>query len=134
MILELKHLAPYLPYRLRVMNRGENKVMNGATGWSNHWIGIIAVIRYSKDSYPILRPLSDLTKEIEHHLGKSSIAAYISCTKKEIDQYIFDARENHLDCEDLKWWQFERLLEHHVDVFGLIEAGLAIKKKDEIKG
>jgi len=112
MKLELNHISPYLPYKLRIMNRGEDKVMNGATGWSNHWIGIITVIRYSKNSYPIFRPLSDIT---DHHAdcwGYSSADKLRQVIKKKDLQYHF----------------FEELFEGHWDVFGLIPEGLAIKK------
>lgn len=55
MKLELKHLAPYLPYRLRMA--GCESVMDG--------IILERFVRGEWDIIPILRPLSDLTKEIE---------------------------------------------------------------------
>jgi len=66
--LELKHLAPYLPFKLKVNHFGKSKVLNCGQGSSNHWIGITSGLRYQDiiKFAPILRPLSDLTKEIEH--------------------------------------------------------------------
>jgi len=40
MKLELKHLAPYLPYKLRIKYYERNQVMNMGSGHSTHWIGI----------------------------------------------------------------------------------------------
>lgn len=66
MELELKHLAPYLPYGLKVLYHGEQRKMNAGNGSSTHWIGITATLqRQGGNCKPILRPLSDLTKEIE---------------------------------------------------------------------
>lgn len=65
--LELKHLAPYLPYKLKIRYWDRNIVMNAGQGSSTNWIGITAVLRRQgekQNCYPILRPLSDLTKEI----------------------------------------------------------------------
>lgn len=60
MKLELKHLAAYLPYELKMY-------YETLLGVKRHWIlrcGTIseAIVYQNK---PILRPLSDLTKEIE---------------------------------------------------------------------
>ena len=86
MKLEIKHLAPYLPYGLKVYhsafmfrsnwNENEIGVMVGATDNIQNETFDIVMIR-ERDKYklqdsrnhfkPILRPLSDLTKEIEHN-------------------------------------------------------------------
>jgi hypothetical protein len=59
--LTLEHLAPYLPYGLKILNGwGDIKKLNYSylddenNGFINH-------------VKPILRPLSDLTEEIEHN-------------------------------------------------------------------
>ena len=73
--LELKHLSPYLPYGLRAINTFKEKVevlgiQNGNESVSN----VLWLFRHSNGDYlkgylydckPVLRPLSDLTKEIE---------------------------------------------------------------------
>lgn len=65
MKLELKHLACYLPYGIDVL-----KSMEWIDGSKREWVvrldfdNILSLFGCSK---PILRPLSDLTKEIEHN-------------------------------------------------------------------
>jgi hypothetical protein len=72
MKLELKHVAPYLPYGLKYKSEhiegsriytmlGLNEKYNRLDSDCDYgWI-------YIKGIKPILRPLSDLTKEIEHN-------------------------------------------------------------------
>ena len=68
MNLELKHLAPYLPYGLKysVFNK-KGKLDLLEIGTNNIYNIITAVNKgvYGGEYKPILRPLSDLTKEIE---------------------------------------------------------------------
>jgi len=67
MELELKHLAAYLPYGLKIQGQthGEIQEMTGLNS------GVVMINHNTKgwadfyDIKPILRPLSDLTKEIE---------------------------------------------------------------------
>lgn len=65
MKLELKHLAPYLPYGL-IIKVGNISVAELTTDFTDHdHIKVSPVL--SVEAYqPILRPLSDLTKEITH--------------------------------------------------------------------
>jgi hypothetical protein len=78
--LELKHLAPYLPYGLKCHIMGEhteeseytdNPVPESFTlfGLLNKKVSVISKrgkdIHFISDCFPILRPLSDITKEIE---------------------------------------------------------------------
>ena len=72
--LTIKELAPYLPYRLKIVrskdSKGDRKVMNTGQGGGKHWIGIGAVIKWQdvvSRPMPLMRPLSDLTKEITHN-------------------------------------------------------------------
>ena len=146
--LELKHLAPYLPYKLRIMYGKRNCVMVMLTDSSNHWISIHSVInRQWNDKYPlrpILRPLSDLTKEIEGVNGINFIPIKMLLIMfkpksfdieiKETDKY-WEANYKswiapflRIDKNILnnKHWIIEKLFEWHFDVFGLIEKDLAI--------
>jgi len=77
---------------------------------------------------PILRPLSDLTKEIEVN-GEKFVPMNF------INELAFVNILGYSDFEDLikplginecSFWQIEKLSEWHFDVFGLIEKGLAI--------
>ncbi len=104
--LELKHLAPYLPYGLK----GLGKYPNGDDNIREINISnVMAYVDNDINSKPILRPLSDLTnyKGIFHNW-----------------EYIINTE---LSC-DITWYEWEALFEHHFDVFGLIEKGLAIDK------
>lgn len=86
--LEIKHLATYLPYCLRFMAKGDiwemNRIDNLDTYtvwaciiWDTKKLAYIPEINHKalycghgfqlKEVKPILRPLSDLTKEIEHN-------------------------------------------------------------------
>tara|TARA_R110000772_G_scaffold83493_1_gene176588 strand:- start:9461 stop:9808 length:348 start_codon:yes stop_codon:yes gene_type:complete len=108
MKLELKHLAPYLPYGLvvfipiwkceRTISQLRQKSIV-TKDFANHLL--------FADIKPILRPLSDLTEDI---LCISWI--------EHIEDKVLDA-----ECP-YEVWQI--LFENHFDVFGLIEKGLAI--------
>lgn len=133
MKLELKHLAPYLPYGLKI--KGEKPVSEydlmtlcDRRGLSN--ITIDTVIDAPAFYKPILRPLSDLTKEIEHNGKKFT-------PEIELLQLFGDFELNHnprlLNFTLDKWVSWSDLtkftgilFEWHFDVFGLIENGLAI--------
>jgi len=133
MKLELKHLAPYLPYGLK-MNR-------------NVFIGELITLKNDKDSIaetfefqvtcsiwwentndcnhykPILRPLSDLTKEITHN-GETfvPIEEYHYLRFEEISNY----KSGGIWLNHIHFREYNVLIELHFDVFGLIEKGLAI--------
>lgn len=148
MKLELKHLAPYLPYGLKAIYYFENEEneiveITGTSLFSNelHYqlrfkdgktIGL-----FKDDFKPILRPLSDLTKEIDHN-GESFVpfekiknyhTDYFCDT--DFENYILDRVKNP------DFWAcviflpsglVDLLLKWHFDVFGLIPKGLAINK------
>jgi len=140
MELQLKHLAPYLPYELKATD----------TDASNEWMGIKTIIGLHSDTVilllnnfpymvkfhitkirPLLKPLYsfeyDHIVQIKEHLGLEQWCDYY-------DEYFdawFDDAENVqklvLQCP-YEIMQF--FLECHFDVFGLLDAGLAIEIKD----
>ena len=66
MKLELKHLAPYLPYGLKIQGKGGRvETLGIEVGMTAKTINCAAILYYGYK--PILRPLTDLTKEIEHN-------------------------------------------------------------------
>lgn len=70
--LTIEHIAPYLPYGLKcqVTDKGELKIATlNAIYTDNTYVfsDIIESEQGFEDIKPILRPLSDLTKEIEHN-------------------------------------------------------------------
>lgn len=122
MKLELKHLAPYLPYELKIARLsidGDFKRIE----YSFRATNLVEVLRYD-NLKPILRPLSDLTKEIEE--GKQPIAEWLMLCKDSKGVWSFDTN-------DFSTWnvmavinEVNLLFKNHFDVFGLIEKGLAI--------
>jgi len=116
MKLELKHLAPYLPYGL-VFNLTRSHNPFTCIGLTVHEDGIMAHRKggssnVSLDKYykPVLRPMSDLTNEMAHKSGyKNANALKLMVISHKIPYIGMD-----------------NLFTHHFDVFGLIHAGLAI--------
>tara|TARA_R110000772_G_C13017270_1_gene410128 strand:- start:55 stop:450 length:396 start_codon:yes stop_codon:yes gene_type:complete len=125
MKLELKHLAPYLPYGLKY-----NNIKNNNTYTMRSISTEINMVDFGwgdamelNEVKPILRPLSDLTKEIKHDGDK-----FTPCT----DYYYLKDELEELSTLDSSYIRYTRynvvkvLFELHFDVFGLIEKGLAI--------
>jgi hypothetical protein len=130
--LTLEHLAPYLPYGLKMkvcdpFYKYEIMTLCDASGLSN--IGISTVIDEPQDFKPILRPLSDLTKKIEDNGNKFVPIDYINqhylkCTIDK-DGIVNDGIDKY-EILFLPYCLIKELLQLHFDVFGLIEKGLAI--------
>ena len=151
MKLELKHLAPYLPYELKIQINSHDD--GGNLPWQ--FIGILTgyqkrnemytIIDDSKEEWnfhdihfndksiqPILRPLSDLTKEIEHN-GRKFVPyeTNILVEFMTVDDTMDCLCENSHDIStniDIPYYIIIMLIEWHFDVFGLIEQNLAITK------
>ena len=131
MKLELKHLAPYLPYDLKVMDLYDNKE-RFFVGYSiNHteqvkisvYKNLLSTGRLSSEVKPILRPLSDL-KTIEKEIKLVDSYWYVDdyLTEKCTVDKIYPL---HV-IEFIPYAIMQVLLKYHFDVFGLIEKGLAI--------
>jgi hypothetical protein len=131
MKLELKHLAAYLPYNLRVKHAsklGNIKKESILTISDYPWLFRQAYFK------PILRPLPDLTKEIEingqkffpineYFLlfgGGVNAASVINWKNSFVDNILYTPYVS------LSYGILEKLFEWHFDVFKLIENGLAI--------
>jgi hypothetical protein len=128
MKLELKHLAPYLPYGLKGVYH-ESIITLSLNGFSSATeIGYDISLFLKCEIKPILRPLSDLTIEITHN-GQTFVPI-------EWFEEKYFATDLPAQCEriieDDRWVNqssymlIEQLFEWHFDVFGLIEKGLAI--------
>ena len=131
MKLELKHLAGYLPYglKIRYVQRNETHELE--------WHNIISICCEQNHLKPIIRPLSDLRKEIEVN-GEKFVP--INLLKKEFNKtlcpYLFFDGTISLDIDTENYSQtidlFEgylitqKLLEWHFDIHNLIENNLAI--------
>ena len=119
MKLEVKHLAPYFPYGLKFINPNKKiKTLTTIHYHSNH-------IHFEKEEFsrdftktdykPILRPLLDLQNIIEQ-IDTNAIKTKHYSLSVCFNNYV-----------ELAFWNdYQKLLENHFDIFGLIKKGLAI--------
>lgn len=136
MELELKHLAPYLPYGMQFMHQDKSYMLFALelphdqnplwiTGFNNieSLEGKSELINvHPEGCMPILRPLSDLEKRIDDDENNLTYLAFLGCFT-EMDKYYI------LDHDNIKYQQYytiTQLLEWNFDIFGLIKEGLAI--------
>ena len=146
--LELKHLAPYLPYELKMRFTGEpQKQFRGTKVEEILTIENYKMLTFSHLRKPILRPLSDLTKEIEINEEKFvpmdilndcliglikwyELDSVIDKTKKVRGYETTNAKVacflGNKVSESCPYGMYIQLLEWHFDVFGLIGKNLAI--------
>ena len=127
MKLELKHLSPYLPYKLK-MQHYEMKRISILQGISTNTISEPYCLCLNNNWYnifvfkPILRPISDIMNEIEAN-GEIFIplekleSMFGDCTKLTDTMLVNSFVQNGI---------VNKLIEWHFDVFGLIKKGLAI--------
>ena len=115
MKLELKHLAPYLPYSLKYLYNDEILELDGLDVNGDAFNCDMGETPF-ENIKPILRPLSDLTKVNGFSLSDMISHGYHNP---------FWLPEN-FEVKYLMHLDFEKLVSWHFDVFGLIPAGLAI--------
>lgn len=133
--LTIEHLAPYLPYGLKIeiLNYKCDYVgiqFSEITGF--YMIGEALHVTYKggstgksiDDFKPFLRPLSDLTKEIDHNGAKFTPIDYNAFKHSKDD--IIEYQNGFLHYKAIKFGIIQRLFEWHFDVFSLIDKGLAI--------
>ena len=141
--LELKHIAPHLPYGLTFrydsepseytllgLQSDKMKLSEVTEDLEDDWVG------HNDGWKPVLRPLSDLTKEVVidnvkcvpiKKLGTrfSSISCMLYSNTVQLD--VSDS-----DSINMLYYLtvFEKLYSMHFDVSGLIDKGLAININD----
>ena len=131
MELGLEHLAPYLPHKLYVKVFDEKPIVMIASGSSSsNWIGIGAVVKWSENCKPLLHPLSRLTEEIGVN-GDRFVPEYKLWEASENKDFIIKLSPSGSIHNETPYWVFQKLLEWHIDVFGLIPKGLAEAIKTE---
>lgn len=120
MKLELKHLAPYLPYGLKVIhNEDIDGVKYKPVNITDRFYSIpTAILTNFK---PILRPVSDLQSD-EFDMDDVSKGAILFLDKTANLPY--NSRESHIG--SIQYRDMLKLLKWHFDIFGLIPKGLAI--------
>jgi hypothetical protein len=130
MKLEVKHIAPYLPYDLQhLVKKDDGEFIETLKGISYGNL-VIGGNKVDVKGYPIhlpipkpiLRPLSDLDVIIETNRGW---IIPLDVLKEEDKDFTKDFIEV-FGYEECKYEIIEKLLEWHFDVFGLIEQGLAV--------
>lgn len=127
---KLKILSAYLPYKLRFLElffKEESTLFK--IDFEEEIYSTISdddYEVYSSDGYdmkPILRDLSDLTKEIEHNGERfvpveelNSIYSF-DCSNEEMATHILK-----LEIDSMPYWLFEKLISWHFNVFSLPES------------
>ncbi len=131
MKLEIKYLAAYLPYNVNLKSN-EGRSPSVMTGIQYPYIECTLehnIANHFSNFSLILRPLSDLTKEIEVNGERFIPCYYFNIPNSEQDTYcggIVDVVSDPSSVKYLDYFIVEKLLEWHFDIFGLIEAGLAV--------
>lgn len=122
MKLELKHLAPYLPYDLDYWSIDDECVNTLMKISHNGYGNLLINNEHHEDRIkPYLYPLSDLTKEMDIDGVKISAVDELYPNGVDVDGFELDILNNSIQTMD-----YFKLLEWHFDVFGLISNGLAI--------
>ncbi len=128
--LEFKHIAPYLPYGLEVKTeyydmivdiKGvEDDYFRVGTNYSDKGGEFDLLSMNSGDSKIILRPLSDLTEEIEHNGEK-----FVPLNLLDSDHYPTDYfdRPNQWLYEYIEGWAISKDPSHHLQFlpYGLVQ-------------
>lgn len=136
MELEVKHLAPYLPYEIEALNLFDEK--NKIIGLKNETYFIENGNTYAygdiRDCIPIFKPISDLSilviEEFEKYDGKRNGKANdeiinLFCEENGVDEII-----ENIELKSLPYECIEYMFKNHYDFFGLIEKGLAVSIHD----
>lgn len=153
--LELKHITPYLPYGLQILRPDGNTVLN-VVGLSINGIVTVmedCQERYCSMSgiRPMLRPMSDVYKPLDGgsapivelaklgakifgldfsvcHINKYEFTVFSNEGYEfgftGLGFYLLNNKEDNADISQLELFNY--LFEHHFDVFGLIDKGLAV--------
>jgi len=105
MELQLKHLAPYLPYELKCQDFKSNITITLTPK-------DLSGFYFYESCKPILRPLSDWLDNPKHKAVNEihNVKGYF----------------NTVGFYELPYYIISLMFEEHIDVFGLIEKGLAI--------
>ena len=146
MKLELKHLAPYLPYQLKIINiemhengfKNKNSIKELVLTPSNLEIGLKDIDGIKEKL--ILRPISDLYKEISFGMLKTipldninflyhNTPNFYFLTTDKSQEHLFDGKHD-LSNTIIEYCVMQKLIEWHFDVFGLIDKSLAISIHD----
>ncbi|SNB04672.1 hypothetical protein KU06062659_1100003 [Flavobacterium psychrophilum] len=122
MNLELKHLAPYLPYELELVARNVVSETPKRIFGKLNSMNIMSLVENDTLYKPILRPMSDLHCDFE--IDDCNVYNSLSARSR--------SDLNYSEPSFTKWAydDIQKVLKLHFDVFGLIEKGIAISIHD----
>ena len=145
--LELKHIAPYLPYNLKCKYPYGNKegLVRNVFNLSLDSDDVKISVDFMDGEHvwmfiPLLRPMSDLFENIVHNEEIVCVAKVIKNLDYSIEwwnesrtalhypetgEFCITSSDYELDYKSLDYSIIETLFKYHFDVFGLIEKGLA---------
>jgi len=137
MELEVKHLAPYLPYGLKLQyvvreNVEKTGVLQSIShrDFETHPTRVSIEGLYNEEHIwifkPILRPLSDLNKEIVIKGEKHQMWLLINGQKALDNGKIENMNGYQYSILELSYNKIQTILNFHFDIFNLIEKGLAV--------
>jgi len=125
MKLELKHLVGYLPYNAKILDfvNGGNCIINDTYVLEPK--NCHRCLTFAEETEkPILRPLSDLTKENVLEMIECSDFESIYFNENPIDLIFINTEDKTYLSDIIRNMDF--LFKNHFDIYGLIENGLAI--------
>lgn len=135
MKLELKHLAPYLPYRLKVKFEADEYIHDVVgLNITSEGLGVISPfgdcgsceIEICK---PILRPIREVEQYFENLYGDlkhQDVTDYFDADFLASHDNIEISEIQLLEPGQIPYGTIQVLFKHNFDVFNLIEKGLAI--------
>ena len=139
--IKLHEICGYLPYNLSIGYFFNGKHICNAPMVSSmiynsyaDEIPLSIVVSGDESFKPLLRPLSDLTKEIEHN-GKRFVPIvkllqeYCFDTNQMTEQEINEYAESMIEI-DMSYMTAQMLMEWHFDIHGLINRNLALNLND----
>jgi len=143
MKLELKQLAPYLPYELKFITPkhrikyGEQTILTARGLSLQDDLSLNIEFLFDNELYfsnemksctPILRHCNDFDKEITHN-GNTFIPYDLAksvVSEKQWALIVETVTKDYTKWVDFPYWYVRLLLEWHFDIFGLIDNGLAV--------
>jgi hypothetical protein len=129
MKLELKHLAPYLPYDLQIFvpaHIGEH-ILDMTTEEEIKTMGVVSMMVMTNGSQnykPILRPPSDFSGKRTAGEVRIELDCSLDCVYE-----IWDLAGNDKSLEKISYETILVMCKNHIDFQGLIDKGLAIPKE-----
>lgn len=134
--LEIKHLAPYLPYHLKVIsdqlvhNKSYEMVLSNRSSSFSNGLTMTNILEFK--AKPVLKPFAqirDIVDAIIYRFNKENIKQVEKIEFNNLCGFVLFGLESDDGCEvGMPYWAYEMVFEGHYDVFGLIPEKLAVDK------